>query len=548
MSFLDKMTLFYENKFFMIILILLITTFIHLWNPLGFPSIHIDEGTYLFRSLHFLTMGNTAWITSFYDHPYFGPIFLASILYVINYPSIIAPEIQDQSSVYTSYTVPRIIMGIFAVVDTILIYAIAKIRYGRNAAIISALLFSVMPFTWVLRRIYLESLLYPLLLSSILIVIYLNSLNHLKPKISQVMIFTSGVLLGLAIFTKAPLIAIIPLLTFYTYKYNRKITHVILFLAPVIIIPFIWPLDAIAKGEYQQWVLGLSSQIERQYGSIVNSIYDIFLIDPVILTLALFGIALAIIKRDSFLLLGIFPFISLFTFFISYVNWFYFIPIFGFLCIASGVLLERINRYVNRYKLITVMIPSMIIVFGFFSTFALISTNISSFQFEAMSYINTILTKDNIILEKKSHSDTVISNNSLQYLDSQKKAGDDKEVEVNKSTVIIASPIYSWIYKFIYHYDNTFYSYSENNDIENGSDVILVLDRYFRDYLTNNLESRNNSWNQNLATSDKLYEGFNGLNTSKYFTGTGKNYDMYQYPYTSMRFNLGGSPIEIRSN
>ena len=35
---------------------------------------------------------------------------------------------------------------------------------------------------------------------------------------------------------------------------------------------------------------------------------------------------------------------------------------------------------------------------------------------------------------------------------------------------------------------------------------------YFRDYLTNNLESRNNSWNQNLATSDKLYEGFNGLN------------------------------------
>ena len=548
MSFLDKMTLFYENKFFIIILILLITSFIHLWNPIGFPSVHIDEGTYLFRSLHFLTMGNTDWNPSFYDHPYFGPILLASVLYVINYPSIIAPDIQNHSVVYSSYSVPRIIMGIFAVLDTLLIYTITKIRYGRNAAIISALLFSVMPFTWVLRRIYLESLLYPLLLSSILIVVYLNSLNYLKPKASQVLIFIAGILLGLGIFTKAPLITMIPLLTFYAYKYTRKISHVVLFLAPVIIITLIWPLDAIAKGEYQQWVLGLSSQIERQYGSIFDTMYDIFLIDPVILTLGILGIALAIVKRDSFLLLGIIPFIAFFTFFISYVNWFYFVPIFGFLCIASGVLLEEINRHINRYKATTILIPSIVIVFGIFSTFALISTNISSFHFEAMSYINTKLMADDTMLENKSRPDMDTSNKSLQYFDSQKKASYDKGLEVNKSTVIIASPIYSWIYKFIYLYDNTFYSYSENKDIKNASNVVLVLDRYFRDYLTNNLESRNNSWNQNLATSDKLYAAFDGLNTSKDFTGTGKNYDMYQYPYTSMRFNLGGSPIEIRSH
>ncbi|HEU5120668.1 MAG TPA: glycosyltransferase family 39 protein [Candidatus Nitrosocosmicus sp.] len=502
----------------------------------------------MFRSLHFLTIGNTDWNPSFYDHPYFGPILLASVLYVINYPSNIAPDIQDQSSVYSSYSVPRIIMGIFAVVDTLLIYTITKIRYGRNVAIISALLFSVMPFTWVLRRIYLESLLYPLLLSSVLIVVYLNSLNYLKPKASQVLIFMSGILLGLAIFTKAPLIAMIPLLTFYTYKYNRKISQVVLFLLPVIIISLVWPLDAIVKGEYQQWILGLSSQIERQYGSIFDAMYDIFLIDPVILTLGLFGTALAIVKRDSFLLLGIIPFIVFFTIFISYVNWFYFIPIFGFLCIASGVLLERINRHINRYKATTIVIPSIVIVFGFFSTFALISTNISSFQYEAMSYINTILIKYNTTFENKSSSDSSQSNNSLEDSGSQKKANYDKGLEANKSTVIIASPIYSWIYKFIYHYDNTFYSYSENNDIKNGSKLVLVLDRYFREYLTNNLESRNNSWNQNLSTLGQLYEAFDGLDTSRYFSGTSKNYDMFQYPYTSMRFNLGGSPIEIRSN
>lgn len=549
MSLLGKITLVYENKFFIIILILLITSFVHLWNPLGFPSIHVDEGTYLFRSLHFLTMGNTAWSTSFYDHPYFGPIFLASMLYVINYPAIIDPEIQNQSSVYSSYAIPRIMIGIFAVLDTLLIYAITKLRYGRNAAIISALLFSVMPFTWALRRIYLESLLYPLLLSSVLIVVYVNSMNHQKPKISQGLIFIAGVLLGLATFTKAPLVTMMPFLTFYTYKNNKKISDVVLFLTPVIIIPLVWPLDAISKGEYQQWITGLTSQIERHYGSIVDSIYDIFLIDPVILTLGIFGIALAIIKRDSFLILGIVPFIAFFTFFVSYVNWFYFIPIFGFLCITAGVLIERIIKLVTKYKAITIMIPSLIIVFGFFSTFALISTNVASFQYEAMSYINTILIKDNATLKNKYYSDTTISDNSLQYNGLQKKSGYDKGMrEDNKSTIIIASPIYSWIYKFIYLYENTFYSYSENNNIENGSDVILVLDRYFRDYLTNNLESRNKSWNQNLATADELYKAFDGLNTSKYFTGNGNDYDRFQYPYTSMRFNLGGSPIEIRSN
>lgn len=551
MSFSDKITSFYENKFYMIILVLLTTSFIHLWNPIGFPSVHVDEGTYMFRAMHFLTTGITNWHTSFYDHPYFGPILLASILNIINYPSIIGPDVQNYSSIYSSYTIPRIIMGIFAIVDTLLIYAITKIRYGRKAAIISTLLFSVMPFTWVLRRIYLESLLFPLVLSSILIVVYLNSLNYLKPKVSLVLILFSGILLGLAIFTKAPLVAMIPLLIFYIYKYNRKISQTILFLTPVVIIALIWPLDAIFKGEFGLWMLGVTSQIERQNDSILNALYDILLVDSIILTLGLIGLVFAIIKRDSFLILGTIPFLIFFTFFISYVNWFYLIPIFGFLCISSGVLLEWLISYFPKHKSITIWIPMLVIVFGGFSTYALISTNISSFQFEAMSYLNSILTGslENNRLDKNMHNYlTGISNDLFQYDEFHNESSLDKQWAINKSTVIIASPIYSWIYKFIYQYDNTFYSYSENKDIKNGSIVVLVLDRYFREYLTNNAEARNNSWNQNLATSEKLYSTFNGLNTSKYFTGNSKNYDLYQYPYTSMRFNLGGNPVEIRSN
>lgn len=530
---------------------LLITSFIHLWNPIGFPTVHVDEGTYMFRAMYFLTTGMTDWHTSFYDHPYFGPILLASILKIIDFPSIIGPEVQNYSSIYSSYTIPRIIMGIFAITDTLLIYIITKIRYGRKAAIISTLLFSVMPLTWALRRIYLESLLLPLGLSSILIVVYLNSSNSLKPKTSWILILLSGILVGLAIFTKAPLVAMLPLLIFYVYKYKRKISQTALFLAPVIIITLIWPLDAVFKGEIDLWMLGITSQIERQNDSILNSLYDIFLVDPIILTMGLVGLVFAIIKKDIFLILGIIPFMIFFTFFISYVNWFYLIPIFGFLCISSGVLLEWLIRYFPKYKVVTILLSVSVIFFGGFSTYALISINVSSFQFEAISYLNSILL-GNVELDTKTenmyNNQTDISNDYFQHDKFQTEASFDKKGTTNKSTVIIASPIYSWIYKFMYQYDNTFYSYSENKDIKNASTVILVLDRYFRDYITNNAESRNNSWNQNLATSEKLYTAFTGLNTSKYFTGNSKNYDFYQYPYTSMRFNLGGSPIEIRFN
>jgi hypothetical protein len=319
----------------------------------------------------------------------------------------------------------------------------------------------------------------------------------------------------------------------------------------VLIITIIWPTDALFKGEFDLWILGITSQIERQNDSILNSLYDIFLVDPIILILSLFGLFFAIIKRDTFLILGIIPFMVFFTVFVSYVNWFYLIPIFGFFCISSGVLLEWFTRHISKGKSVSILIPALVIVFGAFSTYALISTNISSFQFEAMSYINSILIgnlNNDTIFGNTSNDHTETSSDLLQYSAYHKEARLDKVLTIDKSTVIIGSPIYSWIYKFIYQYGNTFYSYSENKDIKNGSPVILILDRYFRDYLTNNLESRNNSWNQNLATSDKLYATFNGLNSSKYFVGTSKNYDLYQYPYTSIRFNLGGSPIEIRSN
>ena len=556
MSLLDKVTSLYESKYCIFIFIISITTFTHLFNPIGFPSVHVDEGIYMYRAMHLLTFGNLEWNTSFYDHPYFGPIILASVLYIINFPAIIILDLNDYSSIELAYIVPRLIMGFFSILDTILLYAITKIHYNRDVAIISSLLFSIMPITWAMRRIYLESILYPFLLTAILIVVYLKSSKNLSVKTDNFLIFASGIMLGLSIFTKAPMIAMIPLLTFYIYIYKRKIFQIFLFLIPIILIPLLWPIDALFSGEFDQWTIGVISQLERQNDSILNALYDLYSIDPILLVMGLAGTIFAVIRKDLFLILWIVPFLIIFSFFISYVNWFHLIPIFGVFCIASGVMIDRLIKHGSKVRIITISIISVMIVLGFFSTLVLISTNISSFQYQSMVYINALLSRttespiqysDKTIFSPPPVTLTKVNQNIVS-MDTKPYHLENNNVSDNYSTVIISSPIYSWIYKFIYGYNDTFSSYTENKEVNKENNVILVIDRYFRDFLVNSIESRNKSWNSDLTTSTNLYSAFVGLNSTRYFNGTAEDYDRGQYPFTSMRFNLGGSPVEIRTD
>ena len=487
--------------------------------------------------------------------PILDQSFWQPVLYIINYPAIIVPDFHDYSSVELTYIVPRLIIGFFSILDTILLYAITKIHYNRDVAIISSLLFSIMPLTWAIRRIYLESILYPFLLSAILIIVYLKSLKKLSMKTENFLIFISGILLGLSIFTKAPMIAMIPLLTFYIYLYKRKIFQIFLFLIPTILIPLLWPIDAVFRGEFDQWTIGVISQLERQNGSILNALYDLYSIDPILLVMGLLGTIFAVIRRDLFLIIWIVPYLIIFSFFISYVNWFHLIPIFGFFCIASGVMIDWLIKRSSKARIISISIISVVMAIGFFSTLILISTNISSFQYQSMAYINTLLSKNTespIQYPDKTIPPPQISlnkiNQNIGSRDTTPHYLENNNASDNYSTVIISSPIYSWIYKYIYNYKNTFSSYTENKEVRNENKVILVLDRYFRDFLVNNLESRNKSWNSDITTSTNLYNAFVGLNSTKYFYGTTKDYDMWQYPFTSMRFNLGGSPVEIRTD
>ena len=82
------------------------------------------------------------------------------------------------------------------------IYKIAEYRYNnRTITLIAAVLFAVMPITWLLRKILLESLL-PLLLSSILFALYIKDqqINHdIKNNKYIPIVIVSGISLGLAI-------------------------------------------------------------------------------------------------------------------------------------------------------------------------------------------------------------------------------------------------------------------------------------------------------------------------------------------------------------
>ena len=155
---------------------LALSAFTHIWNAVGFPDQAPDDGTYIRRALRVLG-GLGPQQDTFYDHPYFGQIFLGTVFTLIGYPDLGVPSVpasvQDlELSIEMLYTIPRILMGLLAVADTFLIYKIAERRYNRNVAFIAAILFAVTPLGWLFRRMYLDPIQLPFLLTSILFALY----------------------------------------------------------------------------------------------------------------------------------------------------------------------------------------------------------------------------------------------------------------------------------------------------------------------------------------------------------------------------------------
>ena len=532
-----EMKKWYNNKNLLLLFVLLISSFTHLWNVVGFPSFHPDEGVYIRRALHVLSgLGPQDPSSSYdhsqdsfssYDHPYFGQFFLAGIFYLINYPSALNPT-SEINSIETLLATPRVIMSLLAVLDTFLIFRISERRFNPYVGFFAAILFAVMPLTWFTRRIVLDSIMLPFILSSILLAIEIGN----KPKYTKALCICSGICLGTAIFTKIPAFSLMPLLTFLIYNSLSKINSdyytriksikiIGLWLIPVILIPLIWPIYSIHLGQFDQWADGILWQgTERgQTGkSLIDTIESALKADPVLIILGTVAILYLAIRREFLFVIWLVPYLSM-LYLVGWVTHFHLILVLPPLCMAIAKMFYDIPKLIGfRRRYSQLVIPtlglSLVGVIGFSSLLALTSVNLSSVQVQSISFVA-------------------------------------KEIEINNENsstnsdgiTIVMSPIFSWIFKYVFdgNYD-TFSHVRDTQPIKSSKILLLVDSTYY--HVTSKEEG------ENITQVERLQKIFNSTSIAALFSDSSSmKFDRKIYPYPGLSSSFIGSRTqEIRTN
>jgi hypothetical protein len=498
----------YSVSMLLVLIPLALSAYTHLWNPVGFPNLFYDEGVYIRRAMHVME-GLGPQEAYYYDHPFFGQIFLGGMLTIIGYPESLNPS-PDMQSIESLYQVPRILMGILAVIDTFLIYKISERMYNRNVALFASILFAVMPVAWFTRMILLDSILLPFLLFSIFLAVYATKSKSEKNNNNNnnILIVLSGVFLGIAIFTKIPAFTMIPLVAFLIYRNNnRSLKALGIWFVPVILIPLIWPAQSILAGAFTSWTNDVLWQINRENAGLPWIVFLLAITDPFIFAAGFGGLAYSFVRRDYFILLWILPFMA-FLGVLGYTNFFYWIPILPALCIGAAKLLFDIIEKSKKItqKTLTVAILSSIVVFGLTSTTLLIVTDVTSAQIESAAYV-------------------------AGYLD-------QTEDGAAGNPTVVSNPIYSWIFKYVFDKDHIFSDYRDMLyfPVDTAkSRVLLIADPRF----TLDIGNENNQL---------LHELYSNTSTIATFKGKVTNFDLGLYPYTSMVENYEGSEVAIRLN
>ena len=371
-----------------------------------------------------------------------------------------------------------------------------------------------MPSTWFIRRVLLDSILLPFFLSSVFFAIFSKNLEQQNYR--NIAVLLSGIFLGLSIFIKISMVVMIPLvlyLVYYTSISKSKAgirlgmkNIVVRWFIPVIAIPSLWPIQSIVDNQFDLWVSDVWLQSTRATEGIIAIFQSFIIVDPVLMLLGFFGIADSILKKNYIIMLWILPFVCFSSIF--YTQYFHLIPVIPAWCIAAAILIDRtmstIRNLARRLIVQTITFTSLFL-FGLISTLMIVSADLSSSQFEAAIYA---------------------FNYALANTDGK------------NDPTIIASPIYASMYSYVFHgpyamdYLSTkFYQILTKN-------IILISDpHYLHDIQTNMMPLDLNSGITNM--SSKIL---------KIFYGNVLRYDIYSYPYGSMRFNYEGSVVTINQS
>ena len=466
----------------LLIAILMLSAYVHLWNPAGFPDIFFDEGIYMRRAVNVMETGNPQ-EASFYDHPYLGQLVLAGILKIAGFPEVLSQGLE------LSYMVPRIAMGLIAVLDTFLVYKIASKKFGKSTAVLAAAIFGLFPITWLLRRILLDTLLLPFLLSSILLALYSKDSRY-----QNLLLLGSASLLGMAMFTKVTAVTALPLVFYLMYSSLGGRARLGAIVVPAFAIPGIWPLWAMINGHMDLWIRDVFWQAGRGSGGFPVVLSYVFEMDPAFVTMGFAGFAYAVYKREIFVILWMAPFL-MFVSTVGFLQYFHFIMIMPVMAIAAAYGIRGMIRMLGRaQRPALVATVSGFVIFGAGSGTMLITTDQTGNQFDAIRYVDA-------------------------------HAEDD--------TTILAGPVYAWILDSIYGHKHVLRDYS----------IILFEEAPTRKHMV----IADPHYRLDLGRGDRLaatddYEAEYVIDREPEGPDTGR------FPYASLKFTAEGAYIEIKSN
>jgi asparagine N-glycosylation enzyme membrane subunit Stt3 len=377
-----------------------------------------------------------------------------------------------------------------------------------------------MPLSWMVRRTYLDSILLPLLLSSILFALYTRDSKTGTNRTLAIVV--SGILLGVSILTKIPVFTMIPLVGFLIYtNSNRNLKSLGLWFIPVILIPLIWPIESIWQGQFEEWI---HDALWQTTGRVDKGVFEVFKwlfqADPVLLVVGISGSIFAgLIKRDFLALIWLIPLVMLFHF-LGYTQPHFFIVALPAFCISGAILIGQVLSRIKNKKLQQVMstaIISGVLIFGLASTIVLISLSVNHSYFEAVSFV--------VHKAKDSSSNNDNSHNAVSILGFPRAKS------------------YLWIPKYIFDKDVRLVLFRNVENIER-----LQVEKFI--IITNNdLESYlSKEKNIQSGLSERIKTLYNDSETIVKFVTD--NYNFGTYPYTNMRDNYAGllRPVEIRAN
>jgi hypothetical protein len=257
-------------------------------------------------------------------------------------------------------------------------------------------------------------------------------------------------------------------------------------LIPAIAIPLLWPAYGVAQGLFDLWQEGVLWQTQRSAGGLFYISWVFLLYDPVMFVLGAAGLVYAGIKKDRFMLLWAIPYVAFLAG--TYVQYFHWIAVLPVFCIAAATLVERVTETGKILPQTSIALAA----FGLISTTLLITTNVTSAQFEAAAFAAGL--------------------------------ADDNRT-------IVASPSYSWLYMYVFE-KNSLADYRDLLFYEVRTDgVILIADRHFQ---------------YNIDGGDQLKNAYDTTKNVAVFYSREPGHRFY--PFTSLYANFEGSFIEVRTN